>query len=464
MLIQWKCKKTLFLYFIVLLWLIPLQIALAISFGNLPDNKTAIYVADLQTGQIIHQHRADIAINPASTMKLVTTFVTLQQLGPQYQWQTEWRSNAPIKNGVLQGNLYWYGSGNPIFDQRDLQLMLAQLQAKGIRQINGQLVLDRSIWSNIGSADNFAADHNEVFVTPPDPHMVSYRVWWLTITRDQQGRPFVTVDTPLPNITIQQHLSWQNHDTACPSVGKYVHAFFNGHTLNIQGKVPFSCLGKTWFINTNKLSAAEFATESFRTWWRQSNSDIKYSIGTLPQNTSVIASHQSKPLAEIITAMNKYSNNTIARTLFLSLGEKQKGDTVENAKTIVLQTLRQAHINTSKMQLENGSGLSRKERVTARLLGQLLQVAYNKPFAQEFINSLPIGGVDGTLRHRFKNTHGQWHLKTGTLNNVNALAGYWIPKSSTQHPLVIVAIVNAFGNHAADLDILARSLIASSKY
>ena len=260
MLIQWKCKKTLFLYFIVLLWLIPLQIALAISFGNLPDNKTAIYVADLQTGQIIHQHRADMAVNPASTMKLVTTFVTLQQLGPQYQWQTEWRSNAPIKNGVLQGNLYWYGSGNPIFDQRDLQVMLAQLQAKGIRQINGQLVLDRSIWSNIGSADNFAADHNEVFVTPPDPHMVSYRVWWLTITRNQQGRPFVTVDTPLPNITIQQHLSWQNHDTACPSVGKYVHAFFNGHTLNIQGKVPFSCLGKTWFINTNKLSAAEFAT------------------------------------------------------------------------------------------------------------------------------------------------------------------------------------------------------------
>lgn len=441
--------------------MIPLQSWSAVSFGRLPPNQTAIYVADLKTGQILYQHRADVAINPASTMKLVTGYVALKQLGPNYQWLTQWRSDAAIENGTLKGHLYWYGSGNPVFDQRDLQQMQAQLQAKGIRKINGRLILDRSIWSNTGSADNFLADQNEVFVTPPDPHMLAYRVWWLTIATNNQAQPVVMVDPPLPNVVVQQQIKLHNHNIPCPSVRQFVHTKFDGVTLQIQGKVPASCLKKSWFINTNKLSAAEFAAHSFRAWWQQNNNDIGFSIGTLPKNTRVLASHRSKPLSDIVADMNKYSNNTIARTLFLRLGEKRQGDTIYNAKALTLQTLQQAHIDTSKLQLENGSGLSRKERVSARLLGQLLQSAYQSSFAPQFISSLPIGGVDGTLKTRFKNTGGQWHLKTGTLKNVNALAGYWIPNSSTQHPLVVVAIVNTPGNHVADLDILVRSLANS---
>lgn len=458
MLIPWKCKNT-FFYILIFLWLIPLQSVLAITFGKLPPNKTAVYIADLQTGKIIYQHRADEAVNPASTMKLVTGFVAMQQLGARYQWLTEWRSDAPVRNGVLQGNLYWYGSGDPVFDQRDLQRMLAQLRAKGIRKINGRLVLDRSIWSNTGSAENFIADHNEVFVTPPDPHMLAYRVWWLAITANEHHQPVVNFDPPLPNVTVNQQIKWLDHNIPCPSAEKFIHTTFNGHTLHIQGKVPKSCIEKKWFINTNKLAAVEYAAQSFRAWWRQNSTDISYSVGTLPQNSTVLAAHQSKPLADIIRAMNKYSNNTIARTIFLRLGEGQQGDTVQNAKAVTLQILRRAGIDTTKLQLENGSGLSRKERVSAHLLGQLLQTAYKSAFSQEFINSLPIGGIDGTLKHRFKNTQGQWHLKTGTLNNVNALAGYWIPKTTTQRPLVVVAIVNTPGNHAAELDILVRSLI-----
>ena len=119
--------------------------AAALDFGRIPPEEVALYVQDLHTGQVLLQHRADASVNPASTMKLVTTFAALRALGSDYRWHTEFKSDAPVRDGVLQGNLYWQGSGSPVFDQPDLQDMQAQLRAQGIRHIGGQVVLDRSV-------------------------------------------------------------------------------------------------------------------------------------------------------------------------------------------------------------------------------------------------------------------------------------------------------------------------------
>ena len=119
------------------------QVAFAIDFGRIQPDEAAVYVQDLDSGEVLLAHRADVSMNPASTMKLVTTFAALRGLGGDYRWQTQWRSSGTVANGALQGDLYWVGSGDPAFDQPDLVDMQQQLVRQGIMSLNGKNLTDR---------------------------------------------------------------------------------------------------------------------------------------------------------------------------------------------------------------------------------------------------------------------------------------------------------------------------------
>ena len=134
---------------------------------------------------------------------------------------------------------------------------------------------------------------------------------------------------------------------------------------------------------------------------------------------------------------------------------------MQNAKGAVRRQLVAAGLDDEALVLENGSGLSRRERLTARFMGQMLQQAWQSPFQAAFIDTLPIGGRDGTLKGRFKNSGGGLRLKTGTLKNVRALAGYWLPENPQQHPLAIVVIINSerSGGYLPDMDKLVERVL-----
>ena len=153
MLIPLQAKKL-----ITLILLLCCQWVYAVNFGKIQPSEIGYSVIDLNTGEELASHRDDIAMNPASTMKLLTSYAALRELGNQYTWTTEFKSNAKVVNGILQGDLYWVGTGDPLFDQKDLLAMIWQLNNKGIYGINGRLVLDKSVWSSIGSADDFDDD------------------------------------------------------------------------------------------------------------------------------------------------------------------------------------------------------------------------------------------------------------------------------------------------------------------
>ena len=154
------------------LYLLPAA-AFALDTGKIPPQEIAVYVQDMQTGRVLESHRADASMQPASVMKLVTTFAALRALGPDFSWQTEFKSEAPVRGGVLEGAVYWVGSGDPVFDQKDIQSVQQQMRERGIRAIRGPLVFDDSVWSSNGSADDFERDAGETFATPPSPHMVA---------------------------------------------------------------------------------------------------------------------------------------------------------------------------------------------------------------------------------------------------------------------------------------------------
>lgn len=430
-----------------------------LDWGKLRPDETAYYIQDLHTGQVLAEHRADTSLNPASTMKLLTAYAALNALGSDHRWTTEWHSPAPIHDGILHGDLYWIGSGDPSFDQDHLIAMQQQLHTQGIHHIQGRLILDRSRLPHIHQAAGFEHDGEAAFTTPPDPHMIAYKVTWLTLNPPSSDPTLSPIRTnpPLHLPIDHSRLNWQNG--RCRGLRHHLNLHHNPQTdqLILEGDVPQSCIGQTTFVNL--FDAPRFAYESFRGHWQQQGRQGPQNFiqGTTPNNSRPLARHHSPPLADILRDMNKHSNNLIARSVFLQLG--QHNHHPNGAEVLIRRQLAAARIDDEALILENGSGLSRRERATARLLGQMLHHAYHSPWRDPFINSLPIAGRDGTLRSRFTHLGSPLRLKTGTLRDVRALAGYWLPTNGRHLAIVILINSPRASELLPSLDALTTQLI-----
>ncbi|VEE99688.1 D-alanyl-D-alanine carboxypeptidase/D-alanyl-D-alanine endopeptidase [Neisseria canis] len=417
--------------------------ASALDTGTIPPQEIAVYVQDLNSKTVRVAHQADASFNPASTMKLVTAFAAFNALGPDFRWQTEFKSAAPVSGGSLNGDIYWVGSGDPVMDQDDLIAAQQQLRDKGINRITGSLVFDRNIWGNAGTAHGFDDDAGEAFTTDPDPQMLAYKVVWLKPAFNEAGLPVITTNPPLPDVAQNNQVRFTPFGT-CRSLKRYLSAKYENGVLHMSGTLPEACIGQETFINM--LDTQDFAAKSFVNQWRAAGGQMAsgYRVGTAPADAATLAVHRSPPLREALTSMNKLSNNVIARTVFLTMGERAADNqTGQNAQAAVRRELVKAGLDDEALILENGSGLSRRERLTARFLGELLAKSYESRFRQAFINTLPIAGTDGTLEHRFKSRKGELYLKTGTLKNVRALAGYYLPHHANSSPLAVVVLVNS---------------------
>ena len=423
-----------------LLLLLTSLAAQALDTGRIPQNEIAVYVQELNSGKVIIDHRADVPVNPASTMKLITAFTAFKTFGSNYRWTTAFKSNGKVSNGTLDGDLYWVGSGDPVFDQENLLAVQHQLRDKGIRNITGHLILDHKLWGEVGSPNDFEADDGSPFMTSPNPTMLSSGMVRVRAERNSANGIDILTNPPLPDIRAQNSLKITSAKASCPSVKKLMHASFTDNMLKLRGTIPESCLGKA--VDVRMFPLEELIHQSFTNHWLLGGGQISDGIGIsdTPEGAQTLALVHSKPMKEILTDMNKRSDNLIARSVFLKLGGNGKLPAVsDQAAAAVKRELAISGVDVADLVLENGSGLSRKEQLTAKMMAQMLEKAYFSPFAQDFIDTLPIAGTDGTLRNRLKQSGGLLRLKTGTLNNVRALAGYWLGDK----PMVVVVIVNS---------------------
>jgi D-alanyl-D-alanine carboxypeptidase/D-alanyl-D-alanine-endopeptidase (penicillin-binding protein 4) len=275
----------------------------------------------------------------------------------------------------------------------------------------------------------------------PDTHLTGLKVAWLRFFNDGNGAR-VVLDPPLAGVRLSSALR-DGGDGPCDDVRKQVDIQVEKERVSVSGALPRSCDGVQSFVNV--LDHDQYAGQAFAALWRElgGSGPLASGRGTAPAGARVLASHDSEPLPVALTDINKYSNNTMARVLYLTLGRVAggSGDTVGDAERAVRQTLAEAGIDAAPLVLENGAGLSRRERVSARLLGEVLRHAARGPYGGEFLASLPIAAADGTLRKRFADLGPQLRLKTGTLDGVRALAGYW--QAADGRRLAIVAIVNS---------------------
>ncbi|CAM3811458.1 D-alanyl-D-alanine carboxypeptidase/D-alanyl-D-alanine-endopeptidase [Bordetella bronchialis] len=427
---------------------LPHELATAWRASKLPTSSLSLVVQELG-GQRLVSVNAKEPRNPASVMKLVTTWSALSSLGPNYVWRTELLSEPgarPGANGVLPGPLYLRASGDPLLLMQDLWTLLRDLRLHGVRQI-GDLVIDRTIFGPVATDPGaFDGAPDRAYNASPDAFMVGFGAVRLLFMPDPAARRWrPVIDPPVPGVSVSGQVEWS--DVACPGspeVATEPVITQQGITLRLSGKVAGSC--GEFSLYRLALSQPEFATEVFRLLWRELGGTFAGQVraGMVPPDAVPLAVHESPPLGDVIRTINKRSNNVMARLLLLTLGAEggRRPATEAGGAAAVRRVLGSQGLSMPELVIDNGSGLSRIGRISADSLASLLTVAWNSPYMPEFMSSLAIAGVDGTMRRRLRDrdTRGMAHLKTGSLVNVRAMAGYVLGASGKRY--VVVSIVN----------------------
>ncbi|MBC7918177.1 MAG: D-alanyl-D-alanine carboxypeptidase/D-alanyl-D-alanine-endopeptidase [Rhodoferax sp.] len=429
---------------------LPPEVDAALARAKVPRDAISVLVVDADGSANTAprlSHRATASMNPASVMKLVTTVAALDLLGPAYTWSTPVYLEGAVREGTLYGNLYIKGQGDPKLVMERLWLLLRRLHGIGIQSIAGDIVLDNSAFE-VPEVDpgQFDGEPLRPYNAAPDALLINYKSVVMTFTPDRTANfAQVQYDPPLAGVATQATVPLTTGD--CGDYRGALRAdFSNPARIRFAGTYPASCNEKVWPVAY--ADPKSYAVRAVQGMWQEMGGKLVGAVrmGVVPP--TVLAGKpafevSSAPLAEIIRDINKYSNNVMAQQVFLTLGN----GSFDAARGVVRRWWMGRFGADDGPLLENGSGLSRAERISAQALGRLLQSAYQSPLMPELMSSLPISGLDGTLRRMKSRTGASAHLKTGSLSNVMAVAGYVDGVNARRH--VLVAIVNHANANAA---------------
>jgi D-alanyl-D-alanine carboxypeptidase/D-alanyl-D-alanine-endopeptidase (penicillin-binding protein 4) len=404
---------------------LPAEIRQALARSAVPPAALSVWVQAVDAEQPRLAWGAQQALNPASLFKLVTTLAALELLGPQYTWATPVWLAGPVRQGVLDGALVIKGSGDPRLTPERLWLLMRRVRQAGVREIRGDIVLDRSAFARAEQAPgDFDGEPLKPYNVPADALLLAQRSLVYTFTPDAaRGVALVTAEPELAGLQVQAEVpltsipcdDWRGALAATPA---------DPERMRFAGRYPASCGERNWPLAY--ADPASFDSRLLRALWQGLGGTLRGTVrdGVAP-TTPPSFTLQSPSLAEVVRDTNKFSNNAMAQQLFLTLGLAQRGSgTPDAARAVVRQWLAQALGPTvaDAVVVDNGSGLSRQTRISAEALGRLLLRGWRGAQMPEWLASLPVAGVDGTAR-RSRGAPGRAHLKTGSLNGVAGIAG-----------------------------------------
>jgi D-alanyl-D-alanine carboxypeptidase/D-alanyl-D-alanine-endopeptidase (penicillin-binding protein 4) len=410
----------------------------------------SVFVQDTAKNTPLVSVNDDVARNPASTIKLLTTFLALEDLKPNYHWKSEVFLGGPLKDGRLAGDLYIKGYGDPYLVIERYWLLLNQLRQKGIAQIEGDLVIDNSHFDvPRGDPGAFDGQPRRSYNVVPDAFLVNLQTVSFMFNPSPLGTGIDIVAEPQPaNLEISNRLKLSN--AGCGGYQRGISIGFPApQRVTFSGEFSRYC-GR-YRLSRSVLDAPSFAYGVFRTLWEQSGSTLSgdLRVEPVPENLQPYHVVDSLALGDIVRLVNKWSNNVMARHLLLTLGVERYGPpaTVEAGRRAAREILREKGLDFPDLRIDNGAGLSRETRISARSLGALLLAANDSDFRAEFVSSLPLSGMDGTMRRRFREAElaGRMHIKTGRLDGVFAMAGFVRSRSGSEY--IVVAIQNDANAH-----------------
>ena len=440
---------------------LPAPIEKALARAQVPRDAVSMLVLDA-SGKSPPRllWRPDVPMNPASVMKLITTYSSLDALGRDFTWKTNVVLDGSLSGGLLNGNMVVQGGGDPKLVVERLQAFLLQVQASGARAIRGDIVLDRSAFS-VPAVDpgEFDGEPLRPYNAQPDALLVNFKSMVMTFTPDMaHGRALVRFEPPLAGVQVADSVPLARVGRCGDWRSELRASLDNPNLIEFLGSYSSACGEKTW--PSAYAEPATFAARAVEGSWRLLGGLMTGAVrDATPQELAMLRStgslsgqkaaarfeSMSLPLVEMVRDVNKYSNNVMAQHLFLTLGlhanlGQPKTGTLESARAALAAWWRQTLPGTTAPLMDNGSGLSRNERISAASLSALLQHAAKSPLAADLTDSLPVAGVDGTLRERTKSIAGQAFLKTGSLRDVTALAGYANGQSGIRY--IVVGLIN----------------------
>lgn len=421
---------------------LPTEVETALVKAQVPREAMAVYVQEVGShfgSRLSWQPKQPM--NPASMTKLVTTYAALDLLGPAWQWSTPVWLQGTVKGEVLEGNLVIKGSGDPRLVQERLWLMLRRVQQSGVREINGDIVLDRSAFTvpDANPAD-FDGEPLRPYNVRPDALLFNFKSVVLTFRPDaSRGLGVVTSEPPMAGLKVDATVPLL--PGPCGDWHAALKADFNDPSrVRLAGGYPTSCGEQAWAYAYP--DPGRYNERLIAGLWQEMGGRLVGRVveGQAPAGPPSFEL-QSAPLAEVVRDINKFSNNLMAQQLFLTLGLARRGQgTPEAAQAVVRQWMDERFGKVAEGSvIDNGSGLSRETRLSPELFARLLQAAWASGNMPELMASLPISGVDGTLK-RSRAPVGRAHLKTGTLRDAIGIAGYVLGDSGRRY--VVVGIVN----------------------
>ncbi len=433
-------------------WVIdlPQQVDQRLPELALDPSQISLYVRQVDADQPYLSYRAAEPRIPASVAKLVTSIIGLDTLGPEHRWHTEVLIVGAVRDGHLIGDLYVKGYGDPYLSTEAYAALIRAIRAKGIEHIDGDLVFDDShLLPPMAERGDFDNNPQRSYNALPAALSVNRQVTYIHIYHDRQnGGVGVYTEPPLSALEISNEAKVVN----APCKGRYhrltatfVEPEEGLPRIKVAGNFASECPDER--VARLILSPEQHAAAAFDALWRQFGGSIggRVLLGSVPADAELFHRAESQPLGEVIRTINKYSDNLMARMLFLEIGVARDGPpgSVDKSRAVLADWLTDNGFDFPELTIDNGSGLSRDTRISANALGELLFWAYQQPWMPELMASLPIMGVDGTLTRRMRREpiEGRAHLKTGTVRDASCIAGYMLDAEGRRW--VVVVLVNA---------------------
>ena len=437
---------------------LPGPVEEALARHRLPPDSLSVWVRDVAEEAPLVSHRVDVPRHPASTVKLLTTLVALEELGPAWVWETGVYVTGSVRDGRLEGDLVLVGGGDPYLVVEQLWRLLAAVRARGLEEVAGRLVIDNTRFSVAGEPPPGAFDGKpyRAYNAPPDALLVNFNAIEVVVEA-RGGDVRAWIEPPVAGLRVRNRVVLGGGGCAGRSLRLDVSGPLAVRSpldaplseLTVAGRFPRGCPRAAF--PRSVLPPVRFADGVVRALWTRMGGGIEggLAVAPVPEGAVLWHRHRSPPLALVVRGINKFSNNVMSRNLLLTLGAERFGPpgTTEKGRRAVAAWLERRRVDVPHLRLVNGAGLSRETRITARGLGRVLLAGERSRFRPEFMASLPLASLDGTMRARLEGQPeaSRARIKTGMLDGVRAMAGY--VRTRRGRTLAVAALQEHAGIH-----------------
>jgi serine-type D-Ala-D-Ala carboxypeptidase/endopeptidase (penicillin-binding protein 4) len=444
---------------------IPVEYKKIIEKYKFPSNSFTFVVKNLTNkSEPSVKHNEKKLFNSASLAKIISTFIAIDTLGPEFKWKSEFLHNGEIVGDTLNGDFIFKGRGDATFSISNLEESIRKIQRNGLKKIKGDLILDLSYFGMTSKEKVFDNDPMRAYNVLPHPVVIQSNTMNFIFSIDKNNLN-IESNPELHNFDIKNNvkitkgrcIDWKS------KLNYRAKKKDSKTTIIFDGNYSRNCGVKEFDLSV--LDNNEYFYQIFKKIWNSNGGefdghlDVTYMQGI---NWQFLYRHTSKPLSVIVRDMNKYSLNLMARNIMLTvLAEDTDLLVLESSlNDYVHQWLEKNNLLHKGLFFENGAGLSRKSFLTSEQLLLLMQKIYYDPFMPEVLASFPISGIDGTLKRRMKYSSFKIfaHLKTGSMKNVNAIAGFLLDKNRDMK--IFIFIIN--DKNAKDSQRFQEALIAEA--